>query len=727
MIEFSKQISEKWNISQALSEQICIAYEKNDTPYYLVEYCPEVSVELSISSIWEIFDFLKNMKELASKKKRVLNALKKVEKASPAAEKRVALTSNSFELDDMLIPLRPNPRSKGQLASKKGLDPLADMIIRQEEENVPVEQLAEKYVGKDSGLKTADDVIQGIKDILSERFAYDETVRTMAREFAYDDGFFEVTPKNRKDPKFSQYIGKLLQLSELSKEEILSFLAAEESKQIRLKLGVQLFRITELIRHHFIINPDSVGFDLICESIDECWIRLLQPAIERDVKIRLKEESEQWALQRITIELEKSYNEELNRGALLIADASYEKQVYLLAVSGKGELLGTTTERKPQEGKSFSTDRLQQFLLRHKPSSIIIVDNAQSQIAETILTQALSKSELSPPIIRYAFNENEKNPADSDWVKQKFGSLLDDGTRKLYGYAIKYLHPISLVLDIGLNSYCVHSFQNLVSEQNVSEAITRILTYSSLVRGVALKDIADSQLKQLAPVSSEILQSIKNADAQGTISEKNDLLKTPSMTEVAFRNIAGFIVVLNGESVLDRTLVHPDHFPWINEISEQLNVSIDTIVNDPEIIKSFTVDDPVKKIYLVKKLINHLEAGKPFAGQVPVKVKRKFKLTELKEGAIVSGRVTNITQFGVFVNINAVCDGLIHISQLADDYVESPEQVVSVNDKVDVRILKVDVKKRRISLSMKNLGSKAPKVKPSKGQLDNLAEHFKNR
>jgi uncharacterized protein len=727
MIEFSKQISEKWNISQALSELICIAYEKNDTPYYLVEYCPEVSVELSISSLWEIYDFLKTMEELASKKKRVINALKKAEKASPAAEKRVALTTSSFELDDMLIPFRPNPRSKGQLASKKGLDSLADLILRQKEETTPVEQLAEQYVNKDPSLKTPDDVIQGVKDILAEKFAYDETVRAMAREFAYDDGFFEVTPKNRKDPKFSQYIGKLVQLSELTKEEILNFLVAEDSKQIRLKLGVQLFRITELIRHHFITNPDSVGFDLICEAIDDSWIRLLQPAIERDVKVRLKEESEQWALKKITIELEKSYKEELNRGALLIADASYDKQVYLLTVSGKGELLGTTTERKPQEGKSFSTDRLHQFLIRHKPSSIIIVDNSQSQIAETILTQALSKSEMSPSIVRYSFDDNQKNTSDSEWIKQKFGSLLDDGMRKLYGYAIEYLHPISLVLDIGLNSYRLHPLQNLVSEQIMSETITRIITYAALIKGVLLKDIADSYIKQLSPVNAEMLQSIKNADSQGNISEKNDLLKVPSITEVAFRNIAGFIVVLSGENILDRTLVHPDHFPWISEISEQLNVSIDTIVNDPEIVNSYSTDDPVRKIYLEKKLIDQLAAGKLFAGQAPVKVKRKLKLTELKEGAIVSGRVTNITQFGVFVNINAVCDGLIHISQLADDYVESPEQVVSVNDKVDVRILKVDVKKRRISLSMKNLGSKAPKVKPSKGQLDNLAEHFKNR
>ena len=292
MIEFSKQISEKWNIAAALAEQLCIAYEKGDSPYFLSEYNPEVNLELTTSLIWEVFDFLRTMEELSSKKKRVINALKKADRLTPSVERHVTLTTNSFELDDLLLPLRPNPRSKGQIAAKKGLDELADLVIQQQEEQKSIEELASEYTGKDPSLKSADSVIQGVKDILAERFAYDETVRAMAREFAYDDGFFEIVPKNKKDPAFSQYSNKLVPIQELSKEELLRIMTAEDEKAVRLKLGVQLFRITELLRHHFITNPDSTGFDLICEAIDDSWIRLLQPMVERDVKARLREEAQ---------------------------------------------------------------------------------------------------------------------------------------------------------------------------------------------------------------------------------------------------------------------------------------------------------------------------------------------------------------------------------------------------------------------------------------------------
>jgi ribosomal protein S1 len=169
----------------------------------------------------------------------------------------------------------------------------------------------------------------------------------------------------------------------------------------------------------------------------------------------------------------------------------------------------------------------------------------------------------------------------------------------------------------------------------------------------------------------------------------------------------------------------------LEQVVNDLTVSHETLVANPEILHSFGVDDQQQRTYAQRKLVSQLETAQRFQGILSPKAKKKLKLADVKEGAVVSGKVTNITQFGVFVNINAVCDGLIHISQLADEYVETPDQIVAVGDRVDVRILKVDTKKRRISLSMKNMGTaaglKAPKSKPTKGQLDNLAEHFKNR
>jgi protein Tex len=726
MIEFSKQIAEKWNIPGTLAEQVCNAYVKGDSPHYLAEYHPEFSMELTLITIWEIFDFLKEMDELSSKKKRVLNAYTKANLLTPDLEKRINYTTNTFELDDLLIPVRPNPRSRGQIAVKKGLKPLADLILAQTEESVPVEVLAEAYVGKDPSLTSVEEVVSGAKDVMAEIIAYDETVRAMAREFAFEEGYFEVTPKNKKDSAFSQYVGKSVPVHELATEELLRLFAAEEKKQVRLKLGVQLFRITELFRHHFIINPDATGFDCICETIDDSWLRLLQPIVERDVKTLFLDKALSVAGRQMTIELEKLYAAESARGPILVVDASPAKSVLFITVSGKGNLLGTTTEKKSADGTASISDRLKQFIGRYRAEMVAIIDNESAPYAESLIQQAYADSDPQPAVSRYK-REGSAASRKCAWIDQEFETLLDDPMRQLYTDALQLLRPVALLTSVGMDFYSVHPMQSNMPQEYFLRIIDRIQTATQLRSGISIKEINDSPLTRLSILTAKQAQAIRAADAEGTISSKNDLLKVPGMSEVAFRNSAGFILIPGAEELLDRTVVHPDFFSWFEAISEQLTVSIETLITEPGYLSSFTTDDIEKKVFIERNLINQLMASRRFALQPTTKIRRKLKLNEVKEGAIVSGRVTNITQFGVFVNINAVCDGLIHISQLADEYVETPEQVVSVNDRVDVRILKVDIKKRRVSLSMRNLGSMAPKVRPSRGQLDNLADFFKNR
>jgi uncharacterized protein len=730
MIEYSKQISEKWALSQDMADFLCLAYEKGDSPYFLAEYSPQMSSYMDISALWEVYDSLDAMAELETKRKRVANAYKKIGKLTPALEKRLGLVTDTHVLDDILIPLRPNPRSKGQLAAKKGIDELADLIAAQTEETASIEELATAYVGKDPSLKTADDVIQAVKDLLAERFAYDDTARAMAREFLHDDGFFEIIPKNRKDEKFGRYAGKLIPVNEFTTEDLLNFFAAEDAKTIKLKLNVQLFRITELFRQHFIQNPDSTSLDCICEIIDDMWTRLLHPSIEQDVKEAIRAKAEDWAVKEVITALAKSFAKEQEASSVFVVDMSAKKDFAIVAVSGSGEFLGATTEKKPGDGRSYLTERLRQFFNRHRPAKILAVEGG-AEIPEAFLKQAGDYLGCEFELTTVKANA-KSDPCGSDYMKQRDFAMLDARTMALYGLAITYLQPISLLTRLGVSYYTVHPLQEMLTESKFLAAAGRVLEHARLLEGISIKDIADSPLSKFRCLPKELIAAIKAFDAAESIESKNDLLKVKSMTETAFRNIAGFILIPNAEDLFDRSTLHPDQFPFVEQVVNDLTVSHETIVANPEILHSFGVDDPLQRTYMQRKIVSQIQIAQRYQGIVSQKAKKKIKLADVKEGAVVSGKVTNITQFGVFVNINAVCDGLIHISQLADEYVETPDQVVSVGDRVDVRILKVDTKKRRISLSMKNIGNvigmKAPKVKASKGQLDTLADYFnKNR
>jgi len=735
MIEYSKQISKKWALSHDVADFLCTAYEKGDSPYYLAEYAQAISSYVDISVLWDVYGYLGAMEELAAKRKRVANAYKKIGKLTAALEKRINHVTDPHELDDILIPLRPNPSSKGQLAAKKGVDALADLITAQTEETRPIEELAEEYVGKDPTLKSVDDVIRAVKDLMAERFAHDDTVRAMAREFLREDGFFEILPKNRKNDKYDKYIDRFIPINEFTNEELLRLFICEDNKEIKLKLNVQLFRIAELIRHHLISNPDSTSFDCICEVIDDMWLRLLHPSIEPDVKDHFRSQAEDWANKEIIYALTKNLAAEQADPPVFVVDMGPKKEFTIAAVSAGGDLLGATTEKKPGDGRSYLSERLRQFFNRHRPARLLSAEGG-AEIPENFIKQA--SDYLASPLeaIKVKPAEEASNPCGSEYMKQREFAILDNRTMTLYGLALTYLQPISMITRLGIGYYKVHPLQDALPENRFMALVNRVFEHAQLLRGISVKDIADSPMAKFRCVSKELLAAIKAYDAAETIGAKNDLLKVKDMTETAFRNIAGFMLIPNAEDQFDRSTVHPDRFAFLEEVVNEFTVSHETIVSDPDILQAYPIDDPDFRAYLQKKLIPQIKTAQRYQGIVARKSKKKIRLAELKENAVVSGRVTNITQFGVFVNINAVCDGLIHISQLADDYVETPDQIVSVGDRVDVRILKVDTKKRRISLSMKNVGAKiakmakaakAPKVKPSKGQLDNLAEHFKNR
>jgi len=727
MVKFGDFVSNNWNISDEVATKICEHFEKGDSVYYLCDYIPAIAVEVDISTLSDIFDSLQEIKSLSPKKKRVINALNKAGVLSDSARKRIELCTSSVELDDMLLPYRTKTRSKGQLSVNKGLAPLADIINEQEVEEGSVEELAEEYVGTHSSLKSVDDVITGVKDILVERYADDETVRSMVREVGYEDGFFEIFPKVKKDKRFLIYRGKMTPVNEFTSEEYLSLCEAENSKQIRLKHGVQLFHINELLRHHFLTNPDSIGYDLICEVIDECWAKSLHPMVERDVKARKLKDSEDWAIRELDKVLRNRIPDKKISGALLTIGMYDSKNLVIVALDENGHLLSAANEVLTGTDKDLSSNRVRQFLSRYKPTRIIIDDNEFAGTAESVIKRSLKNIFPEIDIERYKGGENNGKLANSKWMKERC-AVLEDVMRRVYALGMTYLKPLSIISQVGIQYFSMHPLQKYVDNKRLGKLIELRITEMELHRGISFINTPESVLKNIECVSSEVLLNIRKSGVKKPYANKIELQAVDGMTELIFRNIAGYIIIPSAKNTIDRTLIHPEHYEWLNEISQELNASIDSLVNDPDRVRGATSEDFAEKAFIDQKLPDQLRVGQQFP---PVlkggKFRRKHRLSELQEGSIISGRVTNITKFGVFVDINAVCDGLIHISQLADGYVETADQVVKPDDMVDVRILKVDKKKRRVSLSMKKLGSKAPKIRPSRGQLTNLADYFKNR
>ena len=727
MVKFSGFVSKKWNVSVEVATKICEHFEKGDSVYYLCDYNPSIAAEVDISLLSDIFENLSEILNLSPKKKRVSNAMSKAGDLTDSIKKRIELCTSSVELDDMLLPYRPKSRSRGQQAIDKGLAALADVIDEQEVEEGSVEDLGEKYIGTHSNLKSLDDVIAGVKDILVERYASDETVRSMVREFGLEDGYFEILPKVVKDKRFIKYRNKMTPINEFTPEEYLTLCEAEKKKQIKLKHGVQLFHINELLRQHFITNPDSIGYELICEVIDECWTRLLNQVVERDVRVRKYMDSEDWAFREIDKELLNKINEKKISGPFLAIEMCNNKHLVIVALNEKGHLLSAAKEELKGDDKKPFSNSVRQFFSRYKLKYVIIKDNENADLAVSIVNRSTNGLSGEIKVETFKAVDNIAALAHTEWMQERC-AVLEDDMKIVYALGLAYLQPLSIISQIGIQYFSIHPLQKYIDNDRLEKLLKLRITEKELHKGIPFFEIPESVLRNIKGISHDVLVNIRKEGIKRPFDSKNDILKVEGMTNLVFRNIAGYIIIPNAKNVIDRTLVHPEHYEWLNEISIELNASLESLVNDPDRLRGVVCENFAKKAFIDQKIPVQVRVGQKYLLTLKDgKQSRKLRLSELKEGSIISGRVTNITKFGVFVDINAVCDGLIHISQLADGYVETADQVVKLDDPVDVRILKIDNKKRRVSLSMKKLGSKAPKISPSHGQLSYLADHFKNR
>jgi uncharacterized protein len=726
MVEFSPLVVERWNLAPDIANEICERFAKGDSFFCLNDYVPTVIAACDTDVLREICDFLTEMTDLGSKRKRVIHAFEKAQLLNSELESRVKYCSNSAELDDMLLPLRPNPRSRAQVALKEGFGELADSILLQDIEDKSVEEIAAEFIAKKGSSESVEDSLSKVRDILTERFAYNDVVREMVRDFGYEDGFFEVIPKKGKEREYASYRGKTIPVQSLSPEESLSLLIAEDTKDIKLKHGVQLFMISELLRHHFITNPDSTSFDIICQAIDECWSRFLQEIAEDSVKKRLRASAEDWALRLAATDIRKMMAEK-PEGTLIAVSMPTTKEAIIVAVGSAGNIVGATREKLKDDGRPFSLVRLRQFFQRYRPRTLFITpsDNVESLKDAVIRTTKETGDTIEPVLVPE--DDTLKLLVKSNWITTHCADL-DDDMKILYAVCISHTKPLSLVTQIGIRFFNIHPLLSKINPELSARLLERMIAIESLNKGIAITDVVDSPLKVIPGITETLLADIRKYASSNDVLVKSDILKVPGITDSQYRNIAGYILLPAAFNPLDRSTAHPDLYNWIESLASDLGNSVEVLCNEPERLRGIAFEDPIAKVFVEKKLIAQLMVGKlsSASAQAP-KPRRRLPFSELVEDSVVSGRITNIAQFGVFVDINATCDGLVHVSQLADLFVESPEQVVHLNQQVYCRIVKVDPEKRRISLSMKNLGDKGLRVKPTVNQLSNLSEHFKNR
>lgn len=721
MIEFAAFIGETWNIPEDVAETICSHFSQGDSLYFITDYVPNVATQTDFDTVSEIYAFLNRQKNLAPYREKVRSILRKADLLDEDMEYKIEMSISEAELDDLAMAHRTSVRTRGVLAASKGLTPCADVIDDQLSEG-DLDAIFTEYIGKDAELVGIDEVKAGVIDILSERYGFDEHARIMVREFVEDEGYIEIIFK-KKTKKFDQFRDKQTFIRDLTDEDILLLRDGELKKDIKVKVGAPLFQIDDLLGEYFLENHDAIGASVILDSIHEAWTRHLQPMVEEVLKEDIIRRAENRLAREIRSDLGKLVNDYISAGkqSLLMVAAYSETEIELVTVDNNGLLLRATRENVRDFGRPFISAKLKQMVEQYHPSRIAVLGNKQGTAVSDIVKLTVDSLVSNPELITIPSGTKITALQKSDFFKESTAQL-EENTLKTYAYGVATIIPVNLLIEIGSENFTVHPKQSLLGEEKMAEVVGELFTAASLRRGIELGKKQDELLLRTG-ITQEKLDLLRTKRKEQALNCKYDIRDLEGLTESDYHNAAGYVIFSGSDFVLDKSTIHPAEFALVESICNELGATPEDLCRDLTLLDKFTAADEFVGRFVSEKLSEQLRAAKRFVS-LSSRPKRKLRMDEVKVDAILDGRVTNIAPFGVFVDINAQSDGLVHISELTNEYVESAEQVVQVGDQVKVKVIEVDGKKRRISLSMKRAGNNALRVRASRTQLNDLADFF---
>ena len=719
MREFASYISERWELSLEIADAIAKHHEANDSIHFLTDYIPNLATQTPYTKLSEVYRFLDQQKALNVTREKTRTILKKADLYDDDAEEKIVFSISQVELDDMSLAHRTSVRTRGQAAIGRGLAPLAELLDGEFSGDMDAEM--QKYVGKDDALKTIEDVKAGTKDILVELYGYDEHARVLVREFSEDEGSLEIHFK-KKTKKYDKWRDKQIQFDELTDEDLLFLREGETKGEIKVKVAVQVFHVNELLKQEFLQFEANTAMDFLLDAMHEAWERLLQPMVDESVKEHLYGAAEANIVHTMVDELRlqvASYVTQGNQNLLVVVENS-EESLDLLVLDNNGQLKRATTETIRQFGKAFASNKIKQFFDLFRPKKIVIVGNKFGENAKLIVDQTIEPMSTKPEVMVLPAKTKITPIMKSEYFKKHVANL-DDNTAKAYAYGIMASSPLALVGELGCNCFQFHAQQHLVGDDRMSEILTELYSGALLARGIELGKRNDHLLKELS-VSEELLVLLRKERKAGNIRCKDDLVNIDAIDERLFNNIAGYLVFPESSEILDKSTVHPAEFHMVDALSHELKKDISELVKNKQLLLNYESEDAEMVQFTRERLAPQVAVAQRYLS-LSARTKRRMGLHELRIDNVYDGKVTNITKFGVFIDINAVSDGLVHISELVDQYVESAEQVVSPGERVRVKVIEIDKKKKRISLSMKQAGN-SRKVHASQHQLEDLAYYF---
>ena len=706
-------LKDELQINRSQAEAAVKLIDEGNTIPFIARYRKEATGSLNDEVLRNLDERLKYLRNLEERKEQVINSIREQEKLTPELEKKILAASTLVAVEDLYLPYRPKRKTRASIAKEKGLEPLANLVLMQLTKT-PLLKEAEHYISEEKGVLTAEEALNGAKDILAERIAETAEYRTYIRKATFQEGSLDSSARDgNAESVYEMYYNFTEPVKKAAGHRILALNRGEKEKILTVKITAPEEKILRYLEKKVITRENPETARVLREVTEARYKRLISPAIEREIRSELTENAEAGAIKVFGKNLEQLLMQPPITGRVVLGwDPAFRTGCKLAVVDGTGKVLDTVViyPTAPQNKVEESKKILKNLITKYGVSLISVGNGTASRESEQIIVGLLK--EIKEQVQYIIVNEAGASVYSASKLATEEFPNFDVGQRSAVSIARRLQDPLAELVKIDPKSIGVGQYQHDMNQKNLSEALQGVVEDCVNKVGVDLNTASASLLEYISGINKTIAKNIVSyREENGVFESRRELLKVAKLGPKAFEQCAGFMRIQGGKNPLDTTSVHPESYKAAEALLKRLGYEVKELTSGG--LKGIS-----KKVTDYKKLSQELEIGeitlrdivseleKPARDprdEMPKPILRTdvMDMKDLAPGMVLKGTVRNVIDFGAFVDIGVHQDGLVHISQMTDRYIKHPLEAVSVGDIVEVKVLGVDLAKKRISLTMK--------------------------
>lgn len=695
-------------------ENIITLIDDGNTIPFIARYRKEMHGSCDDQRLREIADRLQYLRNLEKKKEDYTAHIEELGKMTDELRDAIMAAETLAVLEDLYRPYKQKRRTRATIAKEKGLEPLAADILAQDKTEGSLEEMAAAFINAEKEVNSVEEALQGANDIIAEIMSDSPEVRHDLKEIVSAKGIIGSSAKTEEDSVYSMYYDYSEAVSKMPSHRILAMNRGENEGYLKVNLQIEDFAAMGVFYRHF-VKPGSITTQFVKEAALDSYQRLVFPSIEREIRNMLTEKADEQAIKMFGQNLKPLLMQPPVKGKRVLAvDPAYRTGCKIAVVDENGKVLSTGViyPTPPQNKKEESAKKIHEWIKKYDVNCISIGNGTASKEAEIFVAETIK--EYGGKVTYMVVNEAGASVYSASKLGAEEFPEFDVSLRSAVSIAKRLQDPLSELVKIDPKSIGVGQYQHDLPQNRLEESLTGVVEDCVNSVGVDLNTASPSLLRYVSGITSATAKNIVSyRNENGAFTSRTGLKKVKGLGPKAYEQCAGFLRIPGGKETLDNTAVHPESYDAAKKLLSILGIDEKSLSKDgasdieaklESYGKGKAADECGVGIPTITDIASELrKPGRDIRDSLPAPMLRSdiLSMEDLKEGMELQGTVRNVIDFGVFVDIGVHQDGLVHISQITNRYIKHPSEVLKVGDIVKVKILGVDVQKKRISLTMK--------------------------